>query len=129
MSLLCNIKVMSRDRIFLSHYIIFLSRDKHVDLTGVLSCCTTLFECLRHNLLSLQQVQLACRGGGRSTRLVRPFKKNLNLTIIGPTRTLKIQGFDHKYKDFGLTKVGLVGSAPPALACDVTSLIYCFLDP
>ena len=36
------------------------------------------------------------RGGGRSTRLVRPFKKNLNLTIIGPTRTLKIQGFDHK---------------------------------
>ena len=36
------------------------------------------------------------RGGGRSTRLVRRFKKNLNLTIIGPTRTLKIQGFDHK---------------------------------
>ena len=28
-----------------------------------------------------------CRGGGRNTRLVRPFEKNLNLTIIGPTRT------------------------------------------
>ena len=31
-----------------------------------------------------------------SPRLVRPFEKNLNLTIIGPIRTLKIQGFDHK---------------------------------
>ena len=44
---------MSRDRIF-------LSRDKSVDLTGVLSCRATLFERLRHNLLSLRQVQLAC---------------------------------------------------------------------
>ena len=33
-----------------------MSRDKSVDLTGVLSCRATLFECLRHNLLSLQQV-------------------------------------------------------------------------
>ena len=40
---------MSRDRIF-------LSRDKSVDLTGVLSCRTTLFDCLQHNLISLQQV-------------------------------------------------------------------------
>ena len=37
-----------------------MSRDKSVDLTGVLSCRATLFECLRHNLLSLRQVQLAC---------------------------------------------------------------------
>ena len=42
-------KVISRDRIFLSH-------NKSVDLTGVLSCRATLFECLRHNLLSLRQV-------------------------------------------------------------------------
>ena len=33
-----------------------MSRDKNVDLTGVLSCRATLFECLRHNLLSLQHV-------------------------------------------------------------------------
>ena len=29
----------------------------------------------------------------RSARLVRPFEKNLDLTIIGPIKTLKIQGF------------------------------------
>ena len=52
MSLLRDMKLMSRDRIF-------LSRDKSVDLTGVLSCRATLFECLRHNFLSLRQV-LAC---------------------------------------------------------------------
>ena len=34
----------------------FMSLDKSVDLTGVLSCSATLFECLRHNLLSLQHV-------------------------------------------------------------------------
>ena len=49
MSLLRDTKLMSRDRIL-------LSRDKSVDLTGVLSRRTTLFECLRHNLLSLRQV-------------------------------------------------------------------------
>ena len=48
------------------------------------------------------------RGGRRNARLVRPFEKNLNLTIIGPTRILKIQ-------DFGPAKVGVVGPAPPAL--------------
>ena len=37
-----------------------MSRDKSIDLTGVLSCRVTLFESLRHNLLSLRQVQLAC---------------------------------------------------------------------
>ena len=47
MLLLRDMKFMSRDRIF-------LSCNKSVDLTGVLSCRTTLFECLRHNLLSLQ---------------------------------------------------------------------------
>ena len=41
------------------------------------------------------------RGGGRNTRLALPeLKKKLNLTIIGPTRTLKIQGVDHKKQDF-----------------------------
>ena len=49
MSLLRDMKLMSCDRIF-------LSRDKSVDLTGVLSCRATLFECLRRNLLSLQHV-------------------------------------------------------------------------
>ena len=33
-----------------------MSRDKSVDLTGVLSCLAILFECLRHNLLSLRHV-------------------------------------------------------------------------
>ena len=47
MSLLCDMKLMSRDRIF-------LSCDKNVDLTGVLSCRATLFQCFRHNLLSLR---------------------------------------------------------------------------
>ena len=49
MSLLRDMKLVSRNRIF-------VSRDKSVDLTGVLSCHATLFERLRHNLLSLQQV-------------------------------------------------------------------------
>ena len=30
------------------------------------------------------------RGGGRSPRLVRPLEKNLDQTIIGPTKMLKI---------------------------------------
>ena len=34
------------------------SRDRSVDLTGVLSCRATLFECLRHNHLSLRQVPM-----------------------------------------------------------------------
>ena len=51
MSLLRDIKLMLRDRIA-------LSRDKSVDLTGVLSCRATLFECLRHNHLSLRQVPM-----------------------------------------------------------------------
>ena len=42
MSLLCDMKLMSHD--------------KSVDLTAVLSCHATLFERLRHNLLSLRQV-------------------------------------------------------------------------
>ena len=33
-----------------------MSRDQSVDLTGVLSCRSTLVECLRHNHLSLRQV-------------------------------------------------------------------------
>ena len=54
MSLLHDMSFMSHDRIF-------LSRDKSVDLNGVLSCRATLFECLRHNLLSLRQVSSMSR--------------------------------------------------------------------
>ena len=46
MSLLCDMKLISHNRILLSY-------DKSVDLTGVLSCHMTLFKCLRQNL-SLQ---------------------------------------------------------------------------
>ena len=35
-----------------------VSRDKSVDLTGVLSCRGTMFECLRHSHLSLRQVPM-----------------------------------------------------------------------
>ena len=63
-------------------------------------------------------------------RLVRPLEKNLDLTIIGPIRTLKIQGLDFSppqrlavsgaltinHKSFGSTKVGVVGRAPRVLA-------------
>ena len=35
---------------------IFLLRDKNIDLTEILLCRATLFECLRHKLLSLRQV-------------------------------------------------------------------------
>ena len=48
MSLLRDIKFMSRDRI--------LSRATSVELPGVLSCRATLFECLRRNHLSLREV-------------------------------------------------------------------------
>ena len=64
MSLLRDMKLMSRDRIF-------LSLDKSVDLTGVLSCRETL----------------------------------LNVCDI------------------------IISAYDKFLACDVTSLIYCFLDP
>ena len=50
---LCDMKLMSRDRIF-------LLCDKNVGLTGVLSCRATLFECLRHNPRSLRQVSSMC---------------------------------------------------------------------
>ena len=59
------------------------------------------------------------RSGGRRSRLVQPFEKNLNLTIIGPTWTLKLQGSDHNDKIFGPTKVGVVGPAPPALLQEI----------
>ena len=56
-------------------------------------------------------------GGGRSARLVRSFEKNLNLTIIGPTKTLKIQGYDHELQDFWSDqgRSGRTGSAGPTL--------------
>ena len=39
----------------------FVSRDKNVDLTGVLSCRATLLECLRHNHLRPRQVPMMRR--------------------------------------------------------------------
>ena len=39
----------------------FVSRDKSVDLTVVLSCRATLFECLQHNHLSLLLVHMMRR--------------------------------------------------------------------
>ena len=56
------------------------------------------------------------RDGGKGARLVRPFAKNFNLTIIGLASTLKIQSFYHKWQIFGPTKVGVIrpaGSAGP----------------
>ena len=41
-----------------------MSRDKNVDLTGVLSCRATLFECLSHNHPSLGQVPMILRSVG-----------------------------------------------------------------
>ena len=43
----------------------------------------------------LSNEAIGSRGGGRSTRLFRPFEKKLNLKIFGPTIILKIQGVDH----------------------------------
>ena len=40
-----------------------------------------LFSCFQTEQLSI----IMDRSGGRRSRLVRPFVKNLNLTIIGPT--------------------------------------------
>ena len=54
MSPLRDMKLMSRDRIF-------LLRDISVDLTEVLSCRARLFECLRNNVLSLRQVSSMSR--------------------------------------------------------------------
>ena len=54
-------------------------------------------------------------GGGRRARLVRPFEKNLNLTIIGQTKTLKIQGYDHELQDFWSDQGRSGRPAPPAL--------------
>ena len=51
MSLPRDMKLVSRDTVF-------LSRNKSVDLTGALSCGATMFECLRHNHLSLRQVPM-----------------------------------------------------------------------
>ena len=40
------------------------------------------------------------RGGGGSARLKLFSNGRTNLTVNGPARTLKIQGFDHKSQDF-----------------------------
>ena len=62
--------------------------------------------------------------GERSARLVRPFEKNLNLTIIGPTRTFECRTLTINSQTFGPTKIGVVGPAPPALTKDPVLTIY-----
>ena len=49
-----NIMSLLRDMKLVSH-------DTSVDLTEVLPCRTTLFECLRHNHLSLRQAPIMLR--------------------------------------------------------------------
>ena len=65
------------------------------------------------------------RGGGRSVRLVRPSEESLNLTVIGPTKTLKIQGFVYKLQDFWSDqgRSGRTGSAGPELFTGNKALI------
>ena len=46
-----------RHKIRVARKKIFVERQS-VDLSGVLSCRVTLFECLRHNHLSLRQVPM-----------------------------------------------------------------------
>ena len=43
------------------------------------------------------------RGGGRSVRLARPFEKNLDHTIIGPTKFCKYNTLTANGKIFGST--------------------------
>ena len=50
-----------RDMKLVSHDRTFLWCHKGIDLTGVLSCRATLFECLRHNHLSLRQFPMMRR--------------------------------------------------------------------
>ena len=50
----------------------FISRDKNVDLPGILTCRTTLFECLRYIHLSLQE----------STTYVRSIRENLIRALL-----------------------------------------------
>ena len=48
----------ARHEIRVTRQNIFVESTKGVDLTGVLSCRATLFECLRHYHLSLRQVPM-----------------------------------------------------------------------
>ena len=58
-----------------------------------------LFSKLNKTCCSL--VNFCCnKGGGRSAKLVRPFEESLEQTIIGPTKILKIEDFDHKFQNF-----------------------------
>ena len=100
----------------------FKSRKRH-DKPPRSGCAVSIFVCavrvfvcsVRVFVCAVSILFVLCRGGGRSTRLVRPFKKNVNFTIIGPTRTLKKKALIINKKIFGPTKVGVVGPAPPAL--------------
>ena len=71
---------------------------------------------------------LGYSGGGRSPKLVRPSDESINLTIIGPTKTLKIQGFDHKWQDFWFDqgRSGRTGSAGPGLVFNKSELSILF---
>ena len=58
--------------------------------------------------------------------MVRPSDESINLTITGPTKTLKIQGFDHKWQDFWSDqgRSGRTSSAGPDRVGPATSLVY-----
>ena len=50
--------IMLHDKRWWINWSFIMSHDKSDDSTGVLSCDTTLFECLRHNYLNLRQVPM-----------------------------------------------------------------------
>ena len=58
------------------------------------------------------------RSGRRRSRLVRPFEKNFNLTIIVRPEHWNYKALTINNKIFGPTKVGVVGLALPALHVD-----------
>ena len=76
----------------------------------VIELCTDS-KSLKEYLGTKKVIQDPClRGGGRSATLVCP-----NLTIIGPTRTMKNKVLTINDKIFGPTLVRVVGLAPQAL--------------
>ena len=52
-------------------------------------------------------------GGAGSLRLVQPLEKNLDQTIIVPSKSLKIEAFDRKWQNFWSDQ-GLSGQTAPA---------------
>ena len=92
-----------------------------------MSClCIYQRKACSHNEIYFKRFLCSFRGGGRSPRLVRPSEESINLTIIGQTKTLKIQGFDHKWQDFWSDhgRSGRTGSAGPDVYVETKEIIY-----